>query len=48
MTIEIVSMNGQFFHIPKAFQGFYRIAIRLQSPSNGHYSYNWFYNNTTK
>jgi hypothetical protein len=48
MNTKIMSMNGQFFHIPKSLQGSYRIAIRLQSPSTGHYSYNWFYNNTTK
>jgi len=32
------------FNIPAAYAGAYRIAIRLQSPTSGYYSYNWFYN----
>lgn len=37
------------FSIPAAFQGQKQIAIRLQSTTgSGYYSYNWFYNNTTK
>lgn len=35
------------FTIPDALKGDHRIAIRLQSPTSGYYSYNWFYNNTT-
>jgi hypothetical protein len=35
------------YSIPQALRGGDRIAIRLQS-SAGHYSYNWFYNNTTE
>lgn len=35
------------YTIPAALQGPARIAIRLQSVS-GYYSYNWFYNNTTR
>ena len=35
------------FSIPAALAGSYRIAIRLQSPTSGYYSYNWFYNNTS-
>ena len=35
------------FTIPDSLKGQQRIAIRLQSPSSGYYSYNWFYNNTT-
>jgi hypothetical protein len=34
------------FNIPANLIGFYQIAIRLQSPYSGYYSYNWFYNNT--
>jgi hypothetical protein len=43
-------VGGSFavnFSIPAALAGSYRIAIRLQSPISGYYSYNWFYNNTT-
>jgi hypothetical protein len=35
------------FNIPSQLYGQYQIAIRLQSPTSGYYSYNWFYNNTT-
>lgn len=35
------------FNIPASLKGSYRIAIRLESPTSGYYSYNWFYNNTT-
>ena len=35
------------FDIPAALKGAQRIAIRLQSPTSGYYSFNWFYNNTT-
>ena len=44
------SGDGSFtatFDIPSSLKGEYRIAIRLESSSSGHYSYNWFYNNTT-
>lgn len=34
------------YSIPSKYHGEQQIAIRLQSP-RGHYSYNWFYNNTT-
>jgi hypothetical protein len=34
------------FNIPASLQGESRIAIRLQSPTSGYYSYNWFWNNT--
>ena len=43
------SGNGSFtatYDIPAALQGQYQISIRLQSPTSGYYSYNWFYNNT--
>jgi hypothetical protein len=33
------------FNVPAALIGSYKIAIRLQSPTSGYYSYNWFYNN---
>ncbi len=42
--------GGKFtatYTIPDALKGQHRIAIRLQSPTSGYYSYNWFYNNTT-
>jgi len=35
------------YTIPKSLRGLDRIAIRLES-SSGYYSYNWFYNNTTR
>lgn len=34
------------FTIPDHLKGQGRIAIRLESPNSGYYSYNWFYNNT--
>jgi LysM repeat protein len=36
------------FKIPKALRDANRIAIRLESPASGYYSYNWFYNLSTK
>jgi len=36
------------FNIPASLQGSRQIAIRLESPSSGYYSFNWFYNRTTK
>jgi outer membrane lipoprotein SlyB len=51
--IKVATINsgkgGRFdatFDIPAKLRGQYQIAIRLQSPSSGYYSYNWFYNNT--
>jgi hypothetical protein len=35
------------FDIPSGLQGLSRIAIRLESPSSGYFSYNWFSNNTS-
>jgi hypothetical protein len=35
------------FNIPASLKGLYQIAIRLQSPVSGYFSYNWFYNNTS-
>lgn len=32
------------FNIPAGLQGRNKIAIRLQSPTSGYFSYNWFYN----
>jgi LysM repeat protein len=32
------------FNIPAGLQGRSKIAIRLQSPTSGYFSYNWFYN----
>ncbi len=34
------------FHIPSELQGQQIISIRLESPTSGYYSYNWFYNST--
>jgi LysM repeat protein len=36
------------FEIPATLHGSRQIAIRLESPDSGYYSYNWFYNNTTR
>lgn len=36
------------FSIPASLYGSRQIAIRLESPESGYYSYNWFYNNTTR
>jgi hypothetical protein len=37
------------FTIPSFLKGQYQIAIRVQSTTgSGYYSYNWFYNNTSK
>lgn len=44
------SGNGAFsatYNIPAGLKGLRQIAIRLQSQSSGHFSFNWFYNNTT-
>lgn len=41
--------GGKFtatYNIPAELKGESRIAIRLQSPTSGYFSYNWFYNNT--
>ncbi len=35
------------FDIPASLKGLSRIAIRLQSPTSGYFSYNWFENNTS-
>ncbi len=52
--IKVATVNSgaggaftQTFNIPAALAGQGRIAIRLQSPTSGYFSYNWFYNNTT-
>lgn len=36
------------FSIPASLSGSRQIAIRLESPGSGYYSFNWFYNNTTR
>lgn len=36
------------YNIPAKLKGSYRVAIRMDSTSGGFYSFNWFYNNTTK
>jgi hypothetical protein len=35
------------YTIPKSLYGKRQIAIRLESPTSGYYSYNWFFNNDT-
>lgn len=35
------------FNIPDSVKGNRQIAIRLESPTSGFFSYNWFFNNTT-
>jgi hypothetical protein len=35
------------FNIPAALKGQRQIAIRLESPTSGYFSFNWFWNNTT-
>jgi hypothetical protein len=35
------------FRIPRDVRGLNRIAIRLQSPDSGYFSYNWFWNNNS-
>jgi LysM domain-containing protein len=52
--IKVTSVNsgsgGEMtltFNIPAELRGLRQIAIRLQSPSTGYFSYNWFYNSTT-
>ena len=38
---------SETYDIPAALKDLYQISIRLQSPTSGYYSFNWFYNNTT-
>ncbi len=52
--IEVERINsgdgGSFtatFDIPAALKGSRQISIRLESPTSGYFSYNWFYNTTT-
>jgi len=50
VTTQDSGAGGSFtatYDIPSQLMGQYRIAIRLESPTSGYYSYNWFYNNTT-
>lgn len=50
VTSQASGAGGSFtatYNIPEALKGRKLIAIRLQSPTSGYYSYNWFYNNTT-
>jgi hypothetical protein len=35
------------YSIPAELKDLYQISIRLQSPTSGYYSFNWFYNNST-
>ncbi|HUF37991.1 MAG TPA: hypothetical protein VMN57_05665 [Anaerolineales bacterium] len=49
VTSQASGAGGSFtatYAIPDALKGRKLIAIRLQSPTSGYYSYNWFYNNT--
>lgn len=36
------------FTIPDSLHGSWKLAIHLESPGSGYYSYNWSYNNTTR
>jgi len=50
VATQASSAGGSFsatYDIPAALAADYRIAIRLQSPTSGYYSFNWFFNNTT-
>jgi hypothetical protein len=43
-------VGGSFlakFNIPSELRGQQIISIRLESPTSGYYSYNWFYNSTS-
>jgi LysM repeat protein len=51
VLVETVNsgQGGSFtanFPIPASLRGLSRIAIRLQSPSSGYFSYNWFFNSS--
>ena len=49
VTEQTTDGTGKFtatYDIPASLHGLSMIAIRLQSPASGYYSYNWFYNNT--
>ncbi len=41
------NLSDTTYNIPSALSGDYKVAIRLSSPVNGYYAYNWFYNNTS-
>ncbi len=41
------SLPDTTYAIPAFLHGQYKIAIQLESPTTGYYTYNWFYNNTT-
>jgi hypothetical protein len=51
MAIEILGETGDrssfqaTFNIPASLQGSFQIAIGLESPTSGYYSYNCFYYN---
>lgn len=49
VTTQPTDSTGAFtatYTIPASLQTNTKIAIRLQSPTSGYYSYNWFWNNT--
>lgn len=49
VTTQATDGTGTFtetYNIPASLKTNSMIAIRLQSPNSGYYSYNWFYNNT--
>jgi len=49
VTKITTGVGGSFkakFYIPEELKGKDIIAIRLESPTSGYYSYNWFYNKT--
>ncbi len=48
VTTQATDNTGKFtatYNIPAALHGLARIAIRLESPATGYYSFNWFWNN---
>lgn len=48
MQIVHTDANGHLddstYAVPAFLKGSYKIAIGLESPSSGYYTYNWFYN----
>ena len=48
VTTQSTDATGAFtatYSIPTSLKNNSQIAIRLQSPTTGYYSYNWFWNN---
>lgn len=50
VTTQNSGSGGTFtatYSIPDSLEGYYQIAIRLESPTSGYFAYNWFYNDTS-